>query len=72
MKTLESEDGGAASSRLANDLPLFSAARPESGGTAAPAEPPAALAELRATDADSLTPREALDLVYRLKALAGD
>ena len=72
LKTLESEDGGAASSRLANDLPLFSAARPESGGTAAPAEPPPALAELRATDADSLTPREALDLVYRLKALAGD
>ena len=47
LKTLESEDGGAASSRLANDLPLFSAARPESGGTAAPAEPPPALAELR-------------------------
>ncbi len=40
---------------------------------AAPAsEPPAALAALRALEPDTLTPREALDALYRLKALAKD
>jgi hypothetical protein len=30
---------------------------------------PAALATLRATDPDALSPRDALDLLYRLKRL---
>ena len=72
LKTLESQEGSAASSRLADDLPLFTAARPKGGGTAAPEATDPALAQLRATDADSLTPREALELVYRLKSLAGE
>jgi DNA mismatch repair protein MutS len=34
--------------------------------------PSAALLELRATDPDALTPREALDLIFRLKSLDAD
>ena len=46
------------------ELPLFVSPPP-------PAAPPsAALAALRAVDPDSLSPREALDLVFRLQALA--
>jgi DNA mismatch repair protein MutS len=56
-------------SRLADDLPLFSAAcrRAEP----APHEP-AAEALLRETRLDELTPRQALDLVYRLKGLIAE
>ena len=50
--------------------------RPEPGAAnreqSSPGAAHPALAELRATDADSLTPREALELVYRLKTLAGE
>ncbi|MEO1039023.1 MAG: DNA mismatch repair protein MutS [Pseudomonadota bacterium] len=47
------------------DLPLFSAAIPE------PAVKPSAVEErLKTVDADGLSPREALELVYALKGLA--
>ncbi len=51
-----------------DDLPLFAAARAE------PAEetPDVLRAELAALDADALTPRAALELVYRLKQLASE
>ena len=67
LAVLEKGEQGGALARLADDLPLFNAARRR-------AEPPprefAAEALLRDTHPDELTPREALDLVYRLKALA--
>jgi DNA mismatch repair protein MutS len=44
---------------LTPQLPLF----------AQPAEPPAAIEALAAIDPDALTPREALDALYRLKAM---
>jgi DNA mismatch repair protein MutS len=51
--------------RLAADLPLFQGLEPE------PEQEPSRLEhELRALDPDTLTPREALDALYRLKALA--
>jgi DNA mismatch repair protein MutS len=62
------EEGRAATGGIAaglDDLPLFAAA--------AAAEEPAPdplRAAVEAIDADALTPREALDLVYRLKRLA--
>jgi DNA mismatch repair protein MutS len=63
---LEKGEEGGALARLADELPLFSAARRR-------AEPlprdSAAEALLRETRPDELTPREALELVYRLKAL---
>jgi DNA mismatch repair protein MutS len=69
LSVLEKGEQGGALVRLADDLPLFSAARRR-------AEPPpresaleALLHEIRP---DELTPREALDLIYRLKALAAE
>ena len=63
------EEGRAATGGIAaglDDLPLFAAAAQEE---AAPDPLQAALAEI---DADALSPREALDLVYRLKRLAAE
>jgi DNA mismatch repair protein MutS len=69
LSVLEKGEQGGALARLADDLPLFSAARRH-------VEPPpresAAEALLRDTRPDELTPREALDLIYRLRALAAE
>ncbi len=56
---------------ILDDLPLFAALQP-----AAPVEPvPAAASEIAKAldelDPDSMTPRDALDALYRLKSLAG-
>jgi DNA mismatch repair protein MutS len=61
LKRLEGEK--AATARL-DDLPLFAVAEPE------PKRGPSAVEEaLTAVDPDALSPREALDALYRLKAL---
>jgi DNA mismatch repair protein MutS len=69
LEVLEKGEQGGALARLADDLPLFSAARRR-------AEPPsresAAETLLRETRPDELTPREALDLLYRLKGLVAE
>src|SRR5689334_7629855 len=67
LAVLEKGEQGGALARLADDLPLFSAARRR----AAPSPPPESAAEalLRGIRPDELTPREALDLVYRLREL---
>ena len=69
LATIEAGEQGSALVRLAEDLPLFRAARRQ-----AP-EPPrrSALEEaVRELDPDRLTPRQALDLVYGLKDLLED
>ena len=53
--------------RLADDLPLFAAAG-ETGAEAAPAPDPLADA-LGAINPDALSPKDALELIYRLKDL---
>jgi DNA mismatch repair protein MutS len=67
LALLEQGDQGNALSRLADDLPLFHAAalsaREDEGNEA---ENPA-LGLLAETNPDELTPREALELLYRLK-----
>jgi len=66
LKTLETGEQGGALARLAEDLPLFSAAR-------VAAKPPAESAldaALKALRPDELTPREALEMLYKLKTLA--
>jgi DNA mismatch repair protein MutS len=68
LAVLEKGEEGGALTRLADDLPLFSAARRRT--EPAPARESAAEALLRDIHPDELTPREALDLVYRLKELA--
>jgi DNA mismatch repair protein MutS len=64
------EEGRAATRGIAaglDDLPLFAAAR-----EAAEAAPDPLAAELAEVDADALSPREALELVYKLKRLASE
>ena len=59
-------EGGATRGDLINDLPLFSAARP-----AAPPKKPSAIETLLSEiHPDELTPKEALELIYRLKSSA--
>ncbi len=68
LKILEAGEQSGALARLADDLPLFAASR-----AAPPVRAPSALASLlRDLDPDALSPREALELLYRLKALAPD
>ena len=69
LAELEASDRGA-SRRLA-DLPLFAAAASTPSGAPAPARGALhdAVADL---DLDALSPREALDILYKLKALGAD
>ncbi|HEY1722646.1 MAG TPA: DNA mismatch repair protein MutS [Magnetospirillaceae bacterium] len=73
LRTLESGEQAGALARLADDLPLFAAARPASSGhtTAATRGPSPAEQLLAESNPDSMSPKEALDLLYRLKGLAG-
>lgn len=71
LKLLESGGSSTALSRLADDLPLFAAAKP-APEPEEPAPPPAAhpvLAALAEIEPDALTPRAALEILYRLKGL---
>jgi DNA mismatch repair protein MutS len=81
LKELEEHDRKRPGAALIDDLPLFSALKPEPDPEpepepeVAPPAPPAAsalLAELAAIDPDELTPRAALEALYRLKRLAAD
>ena len=71
LKILEAGDHGSAVSRLVDDLPLFSlaAARPPAAPVAEPAKPSPLEEALRAVNPDELSPREALETLYRLRGL---
>ena len=72
LALLEHGDQGSALTRLAEDLPLFqAAAQAARAGPAAPDPVVASALEaaLGEVSPDALTPRAALELVYRLKAL---
>jgi DNA mismatch repair protein MutS len=67
LQILEKGEQGGALARLADDLPLFRAARPI---PTTPAPKASAVEELlRDIRPDELSPREALELLYRLKLL---
>ncbi len=67
LETLEKGEQSSAVTRLADDLPLFAAA--ERRANPPPPPPPSPVEErLRDIDPDTLTPRQALDLLYELKA----
>jgi DNA mismatch repair protein MutS len=68
LKTLETGEPGSALTRLAEDLPLFAAARP----APQPPKPSPLKAALAALRPDELSPRAALELLYTLKALAAE
>ena len=63
--------GSDAVARLAEDLPLFAASRPKSAGSGG-LEPTALEQALNQIRPDDLSPREALDALYRLKILTPD
>ena len=65
LNALETADGRPKAADLAEDLPLFKAAKP-SPGFAEPSPLERALAEL---NPDTMTPKQALEALYRLKAL---
>jgi len=70
LATLEESEQSSAITRLAEDLPLFRAV--EATGAAAPEPRSPVLAALAAADADRLTPKDALELIYALKAMAAE
>jgi len=72
LKILESGGPGAGVTKLVDDLPLFSAAAQRSAPPPPPPPPPSVVEEeLRQLHPDELTPRQALDALYRLKGLLG-
>ncbi|OZA92217.1 MAG: DNA mismatch repair protein MutS, partial [Rhizobiales bacterium 39-66-18] len=68
LAELEAAERAAPAQKLLDELPLFAAARrPESQAETRAVNP--ALTALDGLDPDSLTPREALEALYRLKGL---
>jgi DNA mismatch repair protein MutS len=65
LAELEASDRSAPTRKLVDDLPLFSAAR-----GAGPSASDPLMDALAALDPDALTPKEALEALYRLKGLA--
>jgi DNA mismatch repair protein MutS len=72
LAALEKGEQSGAVTRLADDLPLFAAApaRPSSGSAGGSAKPQESEIEkaLSAVNPDELSPREALELLYALRA----
>jgi DNA mismatch repair protein MutS len=72
LQTLEKGEHASAAAKLAEDLPLFAAAaRIAPAPVAAVAESPA-LGELRGINPDELTPKQALEALYRLRGLVSE
>jgi len=70
LERLEQGEGAAAPARLAEDLPLFAAAAAKPEPSVGVERQPDALASaLAAIDPDEMTPREALEALYRLKTV---
>ena len=72
LQSLERDERSSAVARLADDLPLFAAAAArlaEPSAAAEPALPPQLIEILSSVQPDALTPREALEILYRLKEL---
>jgi DNA mismatch repair protein MutS len=71
LAVLEKSERGRAATVLVDDLPLFSAVASEPQRPAEALGPSPLEARLAAIRADELTPRQALELIYELKALLG-
>lgn len=67
LHALEQSDQTGRSAKLVDDLPLFSLAAPAKAAAAAP--PSEVETALQKADIDALSPKQALDLLYQLKAL---
>jgi DNA mismatch repair protein MutS len=69
LAALEKGETSGTAARLAEDLPLFAALREAPARAPVPAGPSPVEAALATVDVDGLSPREALDRLYQLKAL---
>jgi DNA mismatch repair protein MutS len=70
LDALEKSGEAETVAKLADDLPLFSAARPKGGApTRDSAGPSDAEKALAALNPDELSPRDALEALYRLRGL---
>ena len=69
LHSLEKGEQSSVVSKLADDLPLFAAVRSAAVTPTAAAKPSLVEQALAEVDPDSLTPREALEVVYRLRGL---
>ncbi|MCR4377158.1 MAG: DNA mismatch repair protein MutS [Rhodospirillales bacterium] len=73
LKTLEAGEQSSTVTKLADDLPLFShdfsGTSAQGGGRPAPRQDSAVEQAVKALLPDEFTPREALDFLYRLKAM---
>ncbi len=72
LDRLEAGERGDSPATLIADLPLFRAQQPAPAARAETQKPDALRLRLAALDADNLTPRAALDLLYDLKRLVAE
>ena len=72
LASLEADEAGGDLAKLADDLPLFNAAPRGSTGSRGTAGPSPLEEALAAISPDELSPKQALELIYRLVALHGD
>jgi len=72
LKALEASEQGSAVARLADDLPLFAATMSQSDDDDEEAGRSPLAVALEEIAPDELTPREALEALYKLKALLRD
>jgi DNA mismatch repair protein MutS len=68
LAKLEAQDRGTAARALADDLPLFAVPTREAAEPPPPSEADRIADALRALHPDEMSPREALDALYVLKA----
>ena len=70
LEALEKSGEAETVAKLADDLPLFSAARPKGGMPATDSVTPSVVEEsLKALNPDEMSPKQALDALYRLRSL---
>ena len=72
LASLEADEASGDLAKLADDLPLFNAAPHSPKGSHGPAGPSPLEEALAAISPDELSPKEALELIYRLKSMHGN
>jgi len=71
LAKLEAQDRGQTARALADDLPLFAVPSRAAAEPAPPSEADQLVEAVKALHPDEMSPREALEALYRLKSLAG-
>src|SRR5215471_780625 len=71
LAKLEAQDRGQTAKALADDLPLFAVPSRAAAEPAPPSEAEKLVEAVKALHPDEMSPREALDALYRLKSLTG-